>query len=367
MNENFWRGDLGSTPFPQVLFRLWESRRTGALKISLEEGDKTVFFNRGELALAVAALSDIGFQRRLLAGRVLTALQVEDGASHARQNGVPLARALVEREILPARRVWDLLAEFWTEDTFPLFDRAQGEYAFDPEAQLPEEMTFAALPTLPFILRGIRRMKNHRLIEASLPAETETIQVLAPAQADFLQLEPHEKHVLKLMVQSPRLGDLYTLSLAGKRETQKVVFALIHLGLAGPPQPRNKVKSPGETPSAGLEKTWNDFNDKCAYIYKYISKEIGPVALSVLEKALDEVRMRLAPPLQGLHLRPDGRVELKPFPLFSFSLFNEESRKNFLRLLNEVLAAEVLTVKKTLGNAHEAAVVKNMEKIGESG
>ncbi len=367
MDENLWRGDLVSTPFPQVLFRLWENRRSGALKISLEEGDKTIFFTKGELALAVASFSDIGFQRRLLAGRVLTALQVEDGASYARQNGIPFARALIERDILPAHRVWDLLAEFWAEDIFPLFDRTQGDYVFDPEAQLPEEKIFASLPTPKFILQAIRRMKNHRLIEAWLPAETETIQVLAPAQADFLQLGPHEKHVLKLMVQSACLGDLYTLSLAGKKETQKVVFALLHLGLAGPPQPRNKMKSPGELSSAGLEKTWNDFNDKCAYIYKYISKEIGPVALSVLEKALDEVRMRLAPPLQGLHLRPDGRVELKPFPLLSLSFFNEENRKNFLRLLNEVLAAEVLTVKRTLGNAHEAAVVKNMEKIGEPG
>jgi hypothetical protein len=367
MDENLWSGDLGSTPFPHVLFRLWENRRSGALKISLEESDKTIFFANGDLALAVASVSDISFQRRLLAGRALTAMQAEDGAGYARKNGIPFARALIERDILPIRRVWNLLADFWAEDIFPLFDRTQGDYVFDPEARLPEEKIFASLPTLPFILQAIRRMKNHRLIEAWLPAETEAVQVLAPAQADFLQLDPHEKHILRLMIQSACLGDLYTLSLAGKKETQKVVYALIHLGLAGPPQPRNKMKSPGEMSSAGLEKTWNDFNDKCAYIYKYISKEIGPVALSVLEKALDEVRMRLAPPLQGLHLRPDGRVELKPFPLLSLSFFNEESRKNFLHLLNEVLAAEVLSVKKTLGNAHEAAVVKNLEKIGEPG
>jgi hypothetical protein len=367
MAENLWSGDLASTPFPQVLFRLWENRRSGALKISLEEGDKTIFFAKGDLALAVTSVSDSSFQRRLLAGRALTALQAEDGIGYARQNGIPFARALIERDILPVRHVWDLLVEFWAEDILPLFDRTQGDYVFDPEARLPEEKIFTSLPTLPFILQAIRRMKNHRLIETWLPAESETVQVLTPAQPDFLQLDPHEKHVLKLMVQSACLGDLYALSLAGKKETQKVVYALIHLGLAGPPQPRNKIKSPAEPSSVGLEKTWNDFNERCAYIYKYISKELGPVALSVLEKTLDEVRTKLAPSLQGLHLRPDGRVELKPFPLLSLSLFNEESRKNFLYLLNEVLAAEVLTVKRTLGNAHEAAVVKNLEKIGEPG
>jgi hypothetical protein len=89
------------------------------------------------------------------------------------------------------------------------------------------------------------------------------------------------------------------------------------------------------------------------------------VGLSVLEKALEEVRAGLAPPFGGLELRADGRVEFGAFPLKSLPLVNEETRKKFIRLLNEVLAAEVLAVKKALGNTHEAAVIKNLEKIGE--
>jgi hypothetical protein len=49
----------------------------------------------------------------------------------------------------------------------------------------------------------------------------------------------------------------------------------------------------------------------------------------------------------------------------SLTLFTEESRKQFIRVLNEILMAEVLAVKKALGNAHEAGVVKSLEKIGE--
>jgi hypothetical protein len=137
------------------------------------------------------------------------------------------------------------------------------------------------------------------------------------------------------------------------------------LGLAAlSPSPAPAKPTP-ELSSAGLEKIWADFNDKCAYIYRYISKEIGPVGLSVLEKSLEDVRLRLTPPFQGLELRPDGRVEFSPFPLMSLTLFTEESRKQFIRVLNEILMAEVLAVKKALGNAHEAGVVKSLEKIGE--
>jgi len=365
MNESFDRGNLAETPLSRVFFHLWENRSTGCLTISLEDDLKTVFFSRGDLALAAGSFSEIDFQKRLLADRILSAIQAEDCLEHCRRNGVSFVRALIEKEALPPGRAWQLLIEFWFEGILPLFDRDRGDYRFEPDLELAEERIFASLPTLEFILHGIRRMRNHRLIEACLPAESESIQPLFPSYAAGLGLAAYEKHIHKLMAHSSSLADLYTLSQAGKKETQKAVFALIELGLAGLSQIRNQTKTPTEIASPGLEKIWSEFNEKCSFIYKYISKEIGPVALSVLQKALEEVRAQLAPPLQGLYLRPDGRIEFKPFPLVSLNPFQEESRKIFLGLLNEILAAEVLAVKKTLGNAHEAAVVKNLEKIGE--
>ena len=82
--------------------------------------------------------------------------------------------------------------------------------------------------------------------------------------------------------------------------------------------------------------------------------------------ALDEVRPRLAPPLQGLEIRSDGRVELKPFPVVALNSLHPDSRRALLDILSEILVAEVLAVKKTLGNDHEAAVVKGLERIGEA-
>jgi hypothetical protein len=208
-------------------------------------------------------------------------------------------------------------------------------------------------------------MKNHDLIASFLPAAAEAVEILSPDHAGLLHLAPHESYVRGLLQRHTGLAELCDLSLLGPQETRKVLFALFSLGLAGPASPRPRAKPTPELSAAGLEKIWGEFSDKCAYIHRYISKEIGPVASSVLEKALDDVRPRLGPPLHGLELRADGRVEFTPFPLMSLNLFTEETRKHFVRVLNEILVAEVLAVKKTLGNAHEAAVVKSLEKIGE--
>jgi hypothetical protein len=366
MADETWNGNLALTPFPKLLFRLWEKRDSGHLSVQREGIERSIFFIKGDLALVEGCFSNELFLTKLLSAQVLTALQAEDCTHYARENKISYARSLIEQEIVASPLVWGALAEFWWEEICAVFDWPRADLTFHSGAIVQDSQVYAIFPAPTVILRGIRRMKNHRLIEAFLPAETESLQLLSPAHADHLHLAPSEKHVLRILRQSRRLEDLYALSQTGRRETEKVVFSFLTLGLAGVTPAAGAAKTPPETSSAGLEKIWNGFNDKCSYIHKYISKEIGPVGLSVLEKALEEVRTRLTPPFQGLELRADGRVEFSPFPLMSLTLFTEETRKNFIHLLNEVLVAEVLAVKKALGNAHEAMVVRNLEKIGES-
>jgi hypothetical protein len=307
------------------------------------------------------------FQAKLIEAEIMTGDQVEATRAYALEKNISFTRGLIEREIFSPPRVWELLAGFWLESLFPLFDWPEGEYAFDSGGELSEPHILMTVPAPEFILQGIRRMANFSLIEASLPAESESLQILSPGHAGLLRLAPHEKYLLNVLWHSPRLQDLYAQSQLGKKETQKALFSLVQLGLAGFKQPREKFKPAFEVSSGEAEKIWADFNDKCSSIYKYISKEIGPVALSVLEKALEEVKPRLSPPLQSLELRADGRIELKPASLLSLNFSNPESRKATIQVLNEILVAEVLAVKKTLGNDHEAALVRNLERIGEQG
>lgn len=352
-------------PFPRILYETWKNEDTGRLRIRGDGVERSASFVKGDLALADGYFSNALFLKTLLSKQLLSSLQAEECERYAREKGLSYPRSLIERGLLSAPTVWESLAESWRTEFLAVFDWPSAELDFQAAAAPRDAQVYATFTTPSVILSGIREMKNHNLIEAFLPAETESLQVLPPGPLDELQLTPHETHVLRALRQTPRLADLYASSQAGKRETQKAVYAFLSLGLAGPSPAPGAAKAAPEFSSAGLEKTWSSFNDKCTFIHKYISKEIGPVGLSVLEKALEEVRARLTPPFQGLDLRSDGRIEFSPFPLMSLILSNQETRQNFIRLLNEILVAEVLAVKKTLGNAHEAAVVRSLEKIGE--
>ncbi len=367
MDDNFRRGNLAYTPLPQLLLRIWEKKRTGLLRLQKEDTARILSFSRGDLALTDISFPAEEFQAKLIEAEILSEEEVEATRAYALEKNISFMRGLIEREILSPPRVWELLAGFWLESLFPLFDWPDGEYAFDSGAELSAPHILMTVASLEFILQGIRRMANSSLIEASLPAESESLQILSPGHVGLLRLAAHERYLLNLLRHSPRLQDLYAKSQLGKKETQKALFSLVQLGLAGFRQPRNTFKPASELTSGEAEKIWADFNDKCSSIYKYISKEIGPVALNVLEKALEEVKPRLGPPLHGLELRADGRIELKPVSFLSLNFSNPESRKAIIQVLNEILVAEVLAVKKTLGDDHEAALVRNLERIGDQG
>ena len=48
------------------------------------------------------------------------------------------------------------------------------------------------------------------------------------------------------------------------------------------------------------------------------------------------------------------------------NIVGDECRRSLLRSMDEILAAEVLVVKRTLGPDQESAVVKSLEKLGEA-
>jgi len=114
-----------------------------------------------------------------------------------------------------------------------------------------------------------------------------------------------------------------------------------------------------------LDRLFAAFNDQCSFICKYISKEIGPVALNVIEKSLDEIKGRIDPIFQNCELKPDGRIELRTLLKKNLGVSTDESKRSLLRSFDEVLTAEVLAVKRTLGNSHESALVKGLERIGD--
>lgn len=365
MEEFKPRGNLKDIPFSLLLFGIWQGDKSGRLKIRNAEFETQLQFSKGTIVVDRSLFPARNFLMTLVKENILNSATVEECERYANQNKCTLVRALHELGCLPPFRTWSLMEEFVRTDSFPLFDCPQAEYLFESSllSQVSEILFF--IPTLSFILPGLRQMDNYEIIGTHIPQEHESIQISSVDYLDQLNLASHEKYVLALLNNKKSLKNIYDLSELGKKETQKILFSLHSLGLIELFPKKTKKDLRQKPSSVEAAKILETFNQKLSYTHKFISKELGPVAYNVLEKCLEEIKPSLSSLFQKIKLDSEGKIEKKDLLKTNLSFMDDETKRNIIRDLNEVLVAEVLAVKKNLGDEHESLLVKNLEKIGE--
>ena len=189
------------------------------------------------------------------------------------------------------------------------------------------------------------------------------IQVFSPPYLNQIRLNPPERYLYRAIEAHSTLKSLMEANPLGNKESQRIFLSLLCLGFVGLSDTKKQNHLTPELSHAELHKLLESFNHKCSFIFKYISREIGPAAFSVLEKSVEDIRPKLSALLQDLRFDTNGRIEPNSVMKAASSLPAKDIKKNIIKDFNQILDAEILSVKKTLGNTHESALVKNLEKI----
>lgn len=362
--EKIWlQGDLAATPLAFLLFRIWKTKHSGSLIIQKGKQKKQIDFKKGEICVTPDSLDNNTLLTTAIELKYLSDSAKNNVQQHAQAGKIPLFTALNEKAQLDPAQLWDLLEAYIKKQLFPLFDWEKAGFSFNSETNREEHEILLYLSTIDIILEGVRGMKNYSLIKKALPKDDSHIKISPPEYADRLHLNPSEIYLYHVIEKDQCLQNIYKLSQLGKKDSQKIIFAFFSLGIATRAR-HNKINyASTDFSHADLHNLVEAFNQKCSYIFKYISKEIGPAAANVLEKCLEEIRPLLSPYFQTLNFDPEGK--LNPGPLFKSgpALSGGDTKKVLLQDLNEILAAELLAVKKNLGKQHEADLIQHLEKI----
>jgi hypothetical protein len=364
--EQVWlHGKLEERHISQILLHIWKTEGSGRLEITKESAKKRTAFDKGQLVIIKDSLDEEAFCDSLLHTNVLDPPSIKRCTKYVKDQRTSYLKALVELNILTPQELWTSLEFYQQEDLLPVFDWEQGEYFLDTEKPIQEDKILLQISTPGMLHEGIRRMQNETLLKSLAPGESKTVERLIPESSELFTLRGPERYVLSLINKPKSLKHVYTSSELGYRETQRIVFILISLGLLGFPQKKRAGQAPVEIPKSEIFRTLGFFNDKCSFIFKYISKEIGPVALNILEKCLEDTKPSLSPLFEKVRLGPDGKVETNSILKGGLALSREEFKLQILNGLNDILVSEVLAVKRTLGNEHESTLVNHLKKIGE--
>jgi hypothetical protein len=350
--------------FPQILFSVWESKTSGLLLIKNEKIEKKLTFLRGDLAIDKDSFDEKEFLKYLLKNRSLDGPSVKKCEARSEKKKTSLLAALLDLGFLAPQHLWENMEAFVKRERYPLFDLFPLTLSLVSEKIPSEGSILFTIPTLGFIREGIYRMKNFKLIDSLIPKENEDFQKLSPGHEDQIDLQPFEEHLIQAVCEEPDPRNVMKTNTLGEKHTKKTLFALFCLGILGPSPMATPNKPLQEFSAVEIQKILDTFNAKCAHIHKSVSKELGPVALNLIQKSIDDIKPNLSQHFQNIRLEIDGKIDLQSVQKANIILSDREKVQSIIKSLNEILAAEILAVKKNLGSDFESSLIKSLENIG---
>lgn len=367
MDDWFTSEEFTQAPLVRVLAEIWRQGLSGSLYVRAGGVPKCLSFERGALVLDSASFEEKDFLRYLLVSGEIDLIALTRVEEHAQRSGGSSLRSLVETSLFEPERLWTLLRAYARDEALGLLEGGGAEREFHSRSGPAARVYVEAIDVPGLLIERARGLKDESAFDLILPGPDETVRRLPVFSPDAFGLSLTERYVLGLLDPPKTMGELCEASDLGPSATRRSLYVLVLLGLAGAAGSKPKtVRLPGDLTLAGMDRVLAHFNAKCAFIFKHVSKEIGPVAFTLIGKALEEVRGRLDPAFQSADLQPDGRLELKVPLRVNANIVGDECRRSMLRSMDEIMAAEVLLVKRTLGPENESALVRSLERLGET-
>jgi hypothetical protein len=152
-------------------------------------------------------------------------------------------------------------------------------------------------------------------------------------------------------------------------DTLKILYGLLKLGClcdrqqpARQPTPNAACHPP--TTFTSFEDILKYYNGKFEYIYRVLSKEIGPVAQSILFDAITAIMESIPAFFHNLEITSEGRIEAKSILKSIWYESFEEHSNEFLKGMEEILYAEIYAVKRHLGKEYEKMILQWIREPG---
>jgi len=359
--------DLINTTLPGFLFDLREKHRTGLLTINPGPYEKKFCFLNGELAVSKKYFPEKEFVEWLIeTGRLQPPLRLNQQVLGSEISG-SVVGLIIEHGFLSAEETFALIKNFFSQQLTELISVPKLNFDFAEENFSPEEILLAPLSTASIILNGVRQINNIEAFRDYLPEGQAIISRKNSADHSWLNLSAPEHYLLNLLTRPVSLEQLLKTSWLGPSETRKILFLFSCLRLIELNQPLEEASLSHNSGALDMESSFASFNEKHTLVYKYLAKQLGPVAINLMEKCYHEVQEVLDPVFQNLEIKPDGSFELRPMLRLNLNDLSPKEKKVLLRGFDEIILAILLMVRKNLGARHEEAVLRLLKKNKKNG
>jgi len=351
-----FKGRLAELPLPEILQHLRLAKMTGILSLVAGGARKAVYIIEGRVVFASSNLPNDRLGEILIREGKIT---VEDYEASIKtiSKGKRQGRVLVEMGALSPKDLWEGVQFQVREIVYSIFQWDDGLFHFEKSSLPEKERITVNLDIMDLILAGLRRSDANGPLQSRYP-EVGLVLESVPEEERTAALESYEAHVLSLLDGERSVLEICRESEIGDNETLKVAYALLATGLARVKGRKVRTLDQDFVPEDSLYSILNSFNQMYGYVFRYMVREVGPIAENVLEKYLGGLREARKDIFAGVRLQKDGTLDPAVLERNVNKFPEEQRRSRLVEGLNELLYAELLAVKRTLGSDHEGNIIR---------
>jgi hypothetical protein len=242
-----------------------------------------------------------------------------------------------------------------------MFDWEDGYFQFEDDESPRKEKITIDLDVETVIIEGIRRADAGGPIRTHC-APLETVlerSGLAPP----VTLERHELHVLGLVNGTATVAEICHESEIGEAETRKALHGLLAVNVLRSLGPKGGIRKDHHSAEEGHAEVIELYNSMFRALFRHMSNEVGPIAEIILDKYFRELKEQPGSVFERVRLLSDGSLDSLEI-VRNLRRNDEVHRRDYLvAALNELLYAELLAVKRTLGASHESELIHTFQQI----
>jgi len=370
-------GEIKEASLFFIFQHLYKNSISGVLQLESQGIERKLIIENQKIIFAYSCSLDDSLGNYLLNKEIIDNEIFQISSEYISTRNIRFGRALIELGYFDYDSLWKYVQQHLKHIVLSVFRLNSGNYKI-LNRQTPDiENILIDYPIPSAMVDGMRQFDSREFLKRKFQ-QIHNVYVYDREIIGKLDLKPYEMHVLQLVKRHSSVSKIINSSELLEFDTQRILLLLLILdAISTVEQAQEEVKPREEdqwddmedevvNPTAfkSFEEAIYHYNAKYEIIYKTLSKEIGPIALSILGRSIENIIENLPPYLQKAKLNTDGTISED---LVLKSLWYHDFKKHIGKLtkgLEEILYAEIYTVKKHLGEESEQQLLKWMNRVG---
>lgn len=231
-NKSLYRGDLSTTPLPEMLVTIHRYKAPGVIGCVREDQVRRIYIDSGNITFATSNNLDDSLGVRLMRKNLITRAQFDESVRRLKESGTKRQGAiLVEMGAVDPKVLFNEVRDQVQQIVWSVFEWSSGTVSFEPGRPLTQEFIKLSLPTREAVMEGVRRVRDARLLVARIGKKATILSKVSNADFSNLNLAAEEQVQYDIVDGRTPFVDLVQLGPLAPAENAKILYALFALKL----------------------------------------------------------------------------------------------------------------------------------------